>query len=74
MKVNEMIEMLKNCDPDSEIKVLFPLPNRPTGGQLENVYNVKSVIDQDSNKTFYVIDTGIGEEGRHQAYISNKGE
>ncbi|PAF38820.1 hypothetical protein CHH58_05190 [Terribacillus saccharophilus] len=73
MTVSEMIELLKKCNQESEIKVLFPFPNRPTGGQLEDIYGVKSIIDQDSNKIHYTIDTGIGEEGRYRAYISNKG-
>ncbi|MFJ6414535.1 hypothetical protein ACIQLG_17285 [Terribacillus saccharophilus] len=74
MKVSEMIELLKKCNQESEIKVLFPFPNRPTGGRLEDIYSIKSVIDQDSNKIHYTIDTGIGEEGRYRAYTSNKGD
>jgi hypothetical protein len=64
MKVKELIESLKEFDPNAEIRVLFPLPNRPIGGKLEPIFEVKPCVDQDSNKTFYVIDTGIGEEGR----------
>ncbi|MEC0304886.1 hypothetical protein [Terribacillus saccharophilus] len=37
MKVSEIIELLKKCNQESEIKVLFPFPNRPTGGQLEDI-------------------------------------
>lgn len=68
MKVKELIESLKKCDPNAEIKVLFPLPNRPIGGRLEPIFSVHPCIDQDSNKTHYVIDTGIGEDGRYEAY------
>lgn len=68
MKVKELIESLKKCDPNAEIKVLFPLPNRQIGGRLEPIFSVYPCIDQDSNKTSYVIDTGIGEEGRYESY------
>nr|WP_162482697.1 hypothetical protein [Clostridioides difficile]VUB78605.1 Hypothetical protein CDSMR_0004 [Clostridioides difficile] len=67
MKVTELIELLKECDPNAEIRVLFPLPNRPIGGTLEPIFEIKPCIDQDSNKTHYVIDTGIGEEGCYKA-------
>lgn len=72
MKVSHMIEILRVCDPDAEIKVLFPFPNRPTGGTLESVFAINPVIDQDSNKVQYAIDTGIGEEGRYKTYIEEK--
>lgn len=72
MKVKELIKTLKECDPNAEIKVLFPLPNRPIGGTLEPIFEVKPFIDQDSNKTNYAIDTGIREESRYKTYQSNK--
>ncbi|WP_226530891.1 hypothetical protein [Metabacillus niabensis] len=72
MKVKELIESLKECDPNAEIQVLFPLPNRPIGGILEPIFEVKPSINQDSNKTHYVIDTGIGEEGRYETFKKEK--
>lgn len=72
MKVGELIESLKKCERNAEIKVLFPLPDRPIGGKLEPIFSVYPCIDQDSNKTSYTIDTGIGEERRYEAY--NKGK
>lgn len=74
MKVKELIESLKDCDPNAEIRVLFPLPDRLSGGTLEPIFEIKHCIDQDSNKTHYVIDTGIGEEGRYGAYRNTKDE
>jgi hypothetical protein len=68
MKVKELIESLKEFDQNAEIRVLFPLPNRPIGGTLEPIFNVHPCIDQDTNKIHYVIDTGIGEEGRYEAH------
>jgi len=68
MKVNELIDLLEKCDQNAEIKVLFPLPNRPYGGTLEPIFSVTPSIDQDTNKTNFVIDTGIGEEGRYEEF------
>lgn len=72
MKVKELIKILNQCEPNAEISVLFPVPNRPIGGMLEPIFDVKSSVDQDSNKTNYVIDTGIGESGRYEAYNKKK--
>lgn len=72
MKVKELINLLEKCDENAEIKVLFPLPNRPIGGNLEDVFNISPCIDQDTNKTLFVIDTGIGEEGRYEVYKREK--
>lgn len=41
MKVRELIESLQECDPNGEIQVLFPLPNRPIGGTLEPIFEIK---------------------------------
>lgn len=71
MKVKELIQILNQCDSNAEISVLFPLPNRPTGGTLEPIFNIKPFIDQDSNETHYVIDTGIGEEKRYKTFLKN---
>ncbi|MEY8739002.1 hypothetical protein NQZ71_21050 (plasmid) [Niallia taxi] len=73
MKVKELIEILQDCDPDTDINVLLHLPNRPYGGGiLEPIHTVKPIVDQDTNKVNYFIDTGIGEEGRFQAYMDEK--
>ncbi|WP_028393940.1 hypothetical protein [Bacillus cihuensis] len=68
MKIKELIGILRECDPEAEIKVLFPLPNRPLGGILEPIFDVTPSIDQDLNKTNYVIDTGIGVEERYKTF------
>lgn len=68
MKVKELMELLKECNPNAEIRVLFPLLNRPIGGTLEPIFNVYPCVDQDENKTNYVIDTGIGEDGRYEVH------
>jgi hypothetical protein len=36
MKVKELIEILNQCNSNAEIKVLFPLPNRPIGGLFQD--------------------------------------
>ncbi|WP_102707266.1 hypothetical protein [Terribacillus saccharophilus] len=68
MKVAELIEVLNQCEKNAEIKVNLSIPKRPTGGTLETIYSVKPVIDQETNKVSYMIDTGIGEEGRYREY------
>lgn len=60
MKVKELVDLLKECDPELEIKVLVPLPNLPLGGRIEPIHSIDIVIDQDTNKASYVIDIGEG--------------
>lgn len=73
MKVHELIERLKECNPESEVNVLVPLPNRPIGGRIEPVFDIIPSIHQDTNKVIYLIDTGIGEEGRYHAHRKKGG-
>lgn len=72
VKVKDLITQLQRLEQEAEIKVLFPLPNRPIGGTLESIFEIKSYIDQDSNKTHYAIDTGIGEEARYETLSFNE--
>jgi hypothetical protein len=64
--------LLKECNQEAEISVLFPLPNRPTVGRLEPIHSVNLVFDQDTNKPHYMIDIGIGQEARYQEYQQDK--
>lgn len=72
MNVKELKEILENCDPDAEIRVLFPLTKRPFLGNLEPILNIEPIFDQDTNKTGYMIDTGIGASGRYEKYQKEK--
>lgn len=72
MKVKDLIKQLQHLEQEAEIRVLFPLPDRPNGGTLEPIFKVKPLIDQDTSKVNYSIDTGIGEEGRYEAYRRDK--
>lgn len=74
MKVKDLIDILQDCDSEAEIRVLFPLPNRPIGGHLEPIFNITSSTDQDTNQMHYVIDTGIGEKKRYDAFYIKKDE
>lgn len=71
MKVSELLEKLQKLDPESEISVLYPVSHRPIGGTLEPIFEIKSYINQDSNKYHYVIDTGVGEGARYNASRRN---
>lgn len=64
MKVKELIQQLQALDQEAEIRVLIPLPHRPLSGDLEPIHSIDPCFDQDTNELNYVIDTGIGKEGR----------
>jgi len=71
MKVGELLEILKDCDPNTEMNILFPLPTCPHAwGNLKPIHSVKPIVDQDTNTINYYIDTGVGKKGRFQAYIA----
>lgn len=74
MKVKDLILALQDCDLEAEIRVLFPLDNRPVGGHLEPIFNIIFSTDQDTNQRHYVIDTGIGEKKRYEAFYIKKDE
>lgn len=56
MKVNELVQILKQLDQDQVIKVVLPIEGRPhNGGILKEIGEVAEVFDQDTNKPSYVI-------------------
>jgi len=72
MKVKELMEILKECDPELEIKVLIPLPNRPSGGRLEPIHSIEVAFDQDTYKPGYIMDIGEGQSVRWEQYLKEK--
>ncbi|MGG4409340.1 antitoxin VbhA family protein [Niallia taxi] len=72
MKVKDLMALLNKCDPESEIFVLREFPHRPFGGTLVPISDISNSIDQDTGKTNYIIETGIGEAGRSDVYLKSK--
>lgn len=56
MKVKQLIEQLQNLNSETAVKVLKANPNKGYSGLLHPIENITTVIDQDTNKGFYVLE------------------
>lgn len=61
MKVNELITLLQQLDPEKEVRVSIRENYRPRG--TKEITTVDALIDQDTNTLgFYAIDVDISNE------------
>jgi myo-inositol-hexaphosphate 3-phosphohydrolase len=61
MKINELIKLLQQLDPDKEVRISLRDNYRPKG--TREIITVDALIDQDTNKLgFYAIDVNISNE------------